>query len=116
MKKEISDKVRINHILDAITEIELYISNSTFDDFKRNSMMHFACIKQLEIIGEATNHISDTIQQSYPDLQWREIIGLRNILVHDYFGVDVNVIWNIVKKDIPVFKIKIEKIYNSLVP
>lgn len=110
MKESINDKVRLQHILDAITEIESYISNVEFDDFVNNSMMTYACIKQLEIIGEASNHISSLTKQNFSKIEWDKITGMRNILVHEYFGVDIYIVWQIIKKDIPLLKQKISQI------
>ncbi len=61
-------------------------------------MMRFACIKQMEIIGEASNHISKEIKSQFSKIEWEQIIGMRNLLVHEYFGIDSNLVWEIVKK------------------
>ena len=69
--------------------------------------MRFASIKQIEIIGEAAKNLSDETKQNYPTIEWREISGLRNILVHEYFGVDIDLIWQIIQTDIPNLKSKL---------
>ena len=114
MKSDSGDKARLNHILDAISEIESYTKEATFEVFSQNSMMKFASIKQLEIIGESANHISDTLKERYSDIEWREIIGLRNILIHEYFGVDENVIWGIITMDILKLKNNIIRILKDI--
>lgn len=73
MKDKSGDKARILHILDSISEIESYISNDSFESFSSHSMKKFATVKQLEIIGEAENHIGKEIKTSYPEVSWREI-------------------------------------------
>jgi uncharacterized protein with HEPN domain len=113
MKELKGDKARLLHILDAISEIEEYTHDFDFEDFFRNSMSRFASIKQLEIIGEAANHISPELIDKYPDVEWRKIIALRNILIHEYFGVDAKIIWDIIQEDLPNFKISIEIISAS---
>lgn len=104
MRGSLGDSARINHILDAIVEIENYVSGISFEDFSTNSMMVYACIKQLEIVGEAANHLSESITTKYKDVEWKQIVGLRNVLVHEYFGVDVNVVWDVIQYDLPHFK------------
>lgn len=104
MKNNIGDEARLKHILDAISEIESYTRGIAFEEFAQNSMMKFATIKQLEIIGEAANRISDELKGKYSEIEWRKIVGLRNILIHEYFGVDENVVWGIITKDIPELK------------
>lgn len=84
MRNNIGDEARLKHILDAISEIESYTKDSTFEKFTKSSMMKYATIKQLEIIGEAANHISGKLKEKYSDIEWREIVGLRNILIHEY--------------------------------
>lgn len=108
MKERISDKIRLEHILDAINEIETYTSVSNFDIFISNSMMRFASIKQIEILGEAANHISVDTKNKFTEIQWRQIVGLRHVLVHEYFGVDAMLIWQIISKDIPELKKSIQ--------
>lgn len=114
MKDKERDEARLRHILDAISEIQSYLEDSDLEEFSTNSMKKYASIKQLEIIGEAANHISQTTKGKYSGVEWREIIGLRNILIHEYFGVDENVVWGIISKDIPVLKSQISKILDEL--
>ena len=114
MRGRFGDKVRLQHILDAILEIENYSRDTEFTDFKNNSMMRFACIKQMEIIGEASNHISDEIKVRFSSVEWSQIIGMRNVFVHEYFGVDPNLVWDIIKADLPGLKEKVRVILNTL--
>lgn len=101
------DEQRILHIKEAIKEIEGYIKGININEFKSNSMIHFASIKQIEIIGEAARHITDETRNKFTDIEWKELAGLRNILVHEYFGIDSDLIWQIVTIDIPELKDKI---------
>ena len=114
MKDLKGDKARLLHILDATSEIEDYTQGLDFEGFFRASMPRFASIKQLEIIGEAANHISEDTIEKYPDVEWRRIIALRNILIHEYFGVDAKIVWDIINEDIPNLKISIEIILSAL--
>lgn len=114
MRGSLGDAARINHILDAINEIENYTSKISFEDFSGNSMMVYACIKQLEIIGEATNHLSAVLTSKYTNVEWKQIIGLRHVLVHEYFGVDVKVVWDIIQSDMPNFKNSILAIQGDI--
>jgi uncharacterized protein with HEPN domain len=79
----------------------------------QNSMMRFACIKQMEIIGEAGNHVSDETKAKFSTVEWSQILGMRNVFVHEYFGVDSSLVWEIIKTDIPELKVKIVEILDS---
>lgn len=113
MKDKMGDKQRLGHILDAITEIESYIAGADLSLFLSNSMMRFASIKQIEIIGEAANYITSETKERFSDIEWQQITGMRHILVHKYFGVDANLVWQIIINDIPALKSSIEKIYST---
>ncbi len=114
MRGKPGDKVRLKHIFDAILEIESYIVNKNFSDFMENSMMRFACIKQMEIIGEASNHISDDTKSNFSTVEWSQIVGMRNVFVHEYFGVDLKLVWEIIINDIPELKVKIKEILDKI--
>jgi uncharacterized protein with HEPN domain len=114
MRSNLGDKVRLQHILDAIQEIESYIIDVDFDKFMENSMMRYACIKQMEIIGEASNHLSEEVKSEFTSVEWGQIAGMRNIFVPKYFGVDAIIVWEIIKGDIPDLKDKIVEIIQSL--
>jgi uncharacterized protein with HEPN domain len=116
MKENIErDLIRIRHILDAIQEITDFLYNtSSFGEFQANKILQSACIHQLEIIGEAANHISKEITNLFPDIEWREISGLRNLLVHEYFGVDLLIVWEVIQFDLPSFRDKIRIILERL--
>ncbi|MDY0387568.1 MAG: DUF86 domain-containing protein [Methanolobus sp.] len=122
------DSVFLNHILDAINQIEEYITGMTYDDFLENRLVQDAVVRQLEIIGEATNvsikllelvysvvrqleiigeatkNLSSTKTEEYPQIPWKEIAGMRDKLIHAYFGVDLEEVWNTAKRDIPYLK------------
>lgn len=77
-------------------------------------MMRFACIKQLEIIGEASNHISIEVKSQFSNIEWNQLKGMRNVFVHEYFGVDTRLVWEILKNDIPDLKVKVSAVLESL--
>ena len=114
MRSELGDKIRLRHILDAIEEIQMYLASVDFSVFIENSMMRFACIKQMEIIGEASNHLSVELKSKYSDVKWFQIVGMRNVFAHEYFGIDSSLVWEIIKNDIPELKGKIEHILKSI--
>jgi len=104
----------LQHILDAIDEIHKYVIAADLSVFLENSMMRFACIKQMEIIGEASNHLSTEVKSKFPDIKWAQIIGMRNVFAHEYFGIDSSVVWEIINNDIPELKEKIEHVLKSI--
>ena len=113
MKDSLSDIARLNHILEAVLEIENYTENVSFEDFWKNSMMYNATIRQLEIIGEAANRLSEEVYLNNPEIPWKRLIGLRNVIVHEYFGIDDLMIWNVITINIKNLKPQIKKIIDS---
>ena len=89
----IDDLTRLNHMRDAAQEILEFMEGQSKKSLESNRMLQMAVMKELEILGEAANNISAECQRQYPQLPWRQMIGMRNRLVHVYFGVDVDVIW-----------------------
>ncbi len=114
MKGSLGDKVRLQHVLDAISEVERYLLNVSFQQFTGNSEKRFATIKQLEIIGEACNALTDELKIQYPSVPWKPIIGFRNISIHEYFGVDLQLVWEIAHNDLPELKEKMSAILSDL--
>ena len=114
MKGKIGDKQRLLHILEAIKEIQLYTGSVNLNSFLANSMMRFACVKQIEIIGEAANYVTPETKAIFSDLEWAQIIGMRHILVHEYFGMDFELIWQVIIDDLPILKQKITVVINSI--
>jgi uncharacterized protein with HEPN domain len=114
MKGKEADRIRIQHIINAILEIEKYLDNRSFDDFLNESMFRFACIKQLEIIGEASKHITDETKTAFPDIEWQQIVGMRNVFIHEYFGIDLSIAWDIIENDIPNLKERLLGVLNVL--
>ncbi|WP_026951975.1 HepT-like ribonuclease domain-containing protein [Algoriphagus mannitolivorans] len=104
MRSRIGDIVRLKHILEAIEEVESYVLGIGKEEFINKSMIRFACVKQLEIVGEACNHLSEETKQQKPEVPWTEIIGMRHVFVHEYFGIDNHLLWEIINRDLKEFK------------
>lgn len=113
MKNKLGNEQRLRHILSAIEEIESYTYGVQKDEFLQNSMMRFASVKQLEIIGEACNHLSEELKQKSPNVQWNEIIGMRHVFVHEYFGIDNYLLWEIITTDLLEFKNSVIKLLSD---
>ncbi|MCD6542142.1 MAG: DUF86 domain-containing protein [Thermoplasmata archaeon] len=106
-------KLFIKDILDAIEKIEEFVAGMDFEEFKNDDKTVSAVVRKLEIIGEATKNIPDEIRQKHPDLPWKEMAKIRDKLIHGYFVVDHQIVWNVVKKELPLLKPKIEKILQE---
>jgi len=96
--------VYIEHIIESIERIEEYTSDISEEGFKENELVQDAVIRRIEIIGEAAKRLNDSTRSEYGDIQWRDIAGMRDNLIHRYFGVDLNQVWQTVQKDIPELK------------
>lgn len=96
-----NDRIRLQHMLDAAERITAFVDNISKEKFQEDEKLNLATIRLLEILGEAANKISDDLQEEYGDVPWREIAGVRNRLIHGYFDVDLNIVWQIIKQDIP---------------
>ena len=107
------DQVYLRHILDAIEKIEAYVSVGR-DVFMSTSHWQDAVIRQLEIIGEATKRLSPNLRSRYGGVPWRRIAGLRDVLIHDYMGVDLAAVWEITQRDLPLLKERIQDILREL--
>ena len=93
-------KMRIADILDSIARIQNYTTGITFDTFQADPKTVDAVVRNFEIIGEAATSIPDEIQARYPDIAWLEMSGMRNIMIHEYFGVSLPIIWHTIQHDL----------------
>lgn len=100
-------------MLSSARKIEAYVDGLTKSDFVKDSKTVDAVVRNLEIIGEAANRLPDQAKDTYSDISWPQIIGLRHRVVHEYFGVDLDLIWQIVENDLPPFKFFLESIKDS---
>lgn len=113
MKKR-DDTVYLRHILDSIETIEEHKKGIGEKEFARNKLVQDAIIRQLGIIGEAGKRVSTDIRKKYSRVSWKDMAGMRDKLVHDYFGVKLEAVWETVEKDLPQLEEQIEKILKDL--
>lgn len=107
------DRERLLDIREAIERIERYAAQGR-EAFEKDELIQNWIVRHLQIIGEAARNLSPAFRGQHSDVPWPEIIGMRHILVHDYFGIDVGVVWSAVERDLPALKQKIELILQQL--
>jgi uncharacterized protein with HEPN domain len=107
------DSVYLRHVLDAIYRIEEYTRDVTYTDFVNNHLRQDAAIRQIEVIGEAVKKLSSELKKGHPEIPWKDVAGMRDKLIHDYFGVDLDAVWDTVEKDIPRLKDRIRAITET---
>jgi len=105
-----TDLSYIDHIIDCIEKINRYTQKLDKNEFAANELIQDAVIRNLEIIGEAAKKISRSFKNKHQQIPWREITGIRDKLIHDYLGVDIDVVWNTIKNDLPDLKDYLDKI------
>ena len=106
------DDAYLRHMLDAIEKIDAYVAVGR-ETFLTTSHWHDAVIRQLEIIGEATKRLSQPLRDQYDAIPWRRIAGLRDVLIHDYMGVDLEAVWEITQRQLPELKRTIQIILKT---
>lgn len=98
---ERTSQLFLQDILDSGESILSYVKGMTFEQFERNRMCYSAVIREFEIIGEAVGKLPDHLKDCFRDVPWQEIKDFRNLLTHEYFGVDLHIVWNTIKFDLP---------------
>ena len=111
MKK--NRNVYLTDILRAAADVETYLVDASMEDFITDRMLQDAVIRKIAIIGEAVKHLTKTVKKEQKDVPWKKIVGMRNIVIHDYAEVDLKIVWDAVKKDIPVLVQATQKILKE---
>ena len=108
-------RVFLDHILESIGLIERYTLDKTEKEFLSSVQLQDSVIRRIEVIGEAVKNLPDEIKTKHPKVPWKEIAGMRDILVHEYFGIDLGLTWEVVRRDMPDLRRKISMIRKTLV-
>ncbi|MEW6203298.1 MAG: DUF86 domain-containing protein [bacterium] len=106
-------RLSIEDILECIEKIKKYIEEKEFDDFQTDSKTIDAVVRNLEIIGEASKNIPDDIKETFPNINWKKLVGLRNRIIHECFGVDLRIIWRIIKEELTYFGEQMKQILQK---
>jgi uncharacterized protein with HEPN domain len=104
----------IKDILISIQDVEEFTSGITFEDFLHDKKTIKAVIRSLEVLGEASKKIPDAVKTRYPRIPWKRMAGMRDKLIHEYFGVDLQIVWNVVKQELPPVKPAIEELVRAI--
>jgi len=105
-------EVFLKDILDAADKIEQFLGNMSYDEFMDNDLVSDAVIKNILVIGEAVKNIPDSLRISNPQIEWRKMAGMRDMLIHGYFTINYKIVWDVVKNKIPFLKVQIEQLLN----
>ena len=108
------DEAYLKHILDAILDIKRFMKGLTKEEFIENKEKQYAVLRALEIIGEATKNLSKEMKAKYSEINWRDIAGTRDKLIHEYFGVKLDLVWETVKKNLPELEKQIHEILRKV--
>lgn len=105
--------VYLQDIYESISHIQRFLEGVSEDEFYKNVEKQDAVLRRLEIIGEAVKHLPDEIREDHPDVPWRQIAGMRDIIIHEYFGITLAMVWVVATEDILDLKTKVEEIIES---
>jgi uncharacterized protein with HEPN domain len=94
-------RLRLEDIVDAAGSIEDYVRDMTFETFRADQRTVDAVVRNLEVIGEAARHVAEEVRRRFPDVAWAEMSDMRNVLIHEYFGVDLPILWKTIRSDLP---------------
>ncbi len=107
-------KLFVKDILDAIDKIEEFVGNMDYGEFIKDDKSSTAVVKKIEIIGEAIKNIPKDVRVKYKAIPWKDIVGMRNKITHNYFKIDYEIVWNVVKEKLPALKIQIEQLLKEM--
>lgn len=111
---EHNDLPYLQHVLDAIQDIEESVKEMSKEQFLTDKDVKDANIRRLEIIGEAVKNMSKKLREEHKEIEWNKIAGTRDKIIHKYFGVNLDIVWETIKTDLPDLKVKVEKIVKTL--
>ncbi len=111
---KIDDLTRLKHIEQSATEAISFVAHRIREDLEKERMLSLALVRLIEIIGEAANNISVARQSQYPEIPWRRMIGMRNRLVHAYFEIDLDIVWQVVIDDLPLIVVQVNQAISDL--
>jgi uncharacterized protein with HEPN domain len=106
-------EVFFQDILEASSKIDRYVETLSLETFRQDERTVDAVIRNLEVIGEATKKIPESVRSANPGVEWKQIAGLRDLLIHEYFGIDLEIVWDIVEKHVPVYAREIRRILEK---
>ena len=113
MREPVRDRGRLEHIMTAIEHIENFIYGKSYDDIQSDSMLFYAVVKNIEIIGEAANNITKELRARHNEVEWSDVIGMRHVLVHDYYNISPTLAWKTAVNNIPILKQQIINIIRD---
>lgn len=114
MREVVRDSCRLEHMLTAIDNVQSFLDGKTLSDLYNDKILFYAVVKNIEIVGEAANNVTKELQSQHPEVQWKDVISMRHVLVHDYYNIDARTAWQTAQDNLPQLKKQIEKILFSL--
>lgn len=111
MKRD--SKLFVKDIIDAMKSIEVFVGAMTLNEFKEDEKTSSAVIRKFEVIGEAAKYMPEDVKVIYQDIQWKSMAGMRDRLIHAYFGIDYDLVWAAIKTEIPKLKVKLKKMLSN---
>lgn len=114
MRERRRDKLRLQHILDACDAVIQFMTGKLEEDLVRDKLLVSGVTRQIEIIGEAANMLTTELRAEHPEVPWKQIIGMRHKIIHEYFAVQTDTVWDVVKNDIPVLRDQVAAIVRSM--